>query len=175
MHMHTCTHMHACTHTHTHTDPYVKVYAIYENKRMNKWKTVVKKNTLVPIYNESFQFDMSGMDIKNVSLEIWVMDYDWFSRNDKMGVVYVGANSPQEVGRCHWLEILSSPEHQTSHWHTIIPYTDLKQVLPLAKQQQRQHQLQLSSRPHQQKKSDSLLAAHDDSDAHSFVSDTPTI
>ena len=64
---------------------------------MNKWKTEVKKNTLVPIYNESFQFDVSGLNIRNVSLEIWVMDYDRFSRNDKMGVVYVGANSPRKL------------------------------------------------------------------------------
>jgi synaptotagmin-1 len=124
-------------------DPYVKIYMIHESKRMNKWKTEVKKNTLVPIYNESFQFDVSGLNIRNVSLEVWVMDYDWFSRNDKMGVVYVGANSPQEVGRNHWMEIISVPKHQTSHWHTIIPYTDLKQVLPLAKQQLQQRQLQV--------------------------------
>lgn len=160
------------------TDPYVKVYVISENKRVTKWKTEVKKNTLVPIYNESFQFDISGMDIRQVSLEIWVMDYDWFSRNDKMGVVYVGANSPQEVGRCHWLEILSSPEHQTSHWHTIIPYNDLKQVLPPAKQlkhKQQKLQLQLPPSLHQKRPSDSFLSAHDDSDSHSFVSDTPTL
>jgi hypothetical protein len=149
-------------------DPYVKVYLIHENKRVHKWKTEVKKNTLVPIYNESFQFDVSGMDIRNVSLEVWVMDYDWFSRNDKMGVVYVGANSPQEVGRCHWLEILSSPEHQTSHWHTIIPYTDLKQGLPLAKHPKK-------SPSAQQLQGKSFLAvSHDDSDSHSYCSDTPT-
>jgi hypothetical protein len=130
-------------------DPYVKIYMIHESKRMNKWKTEVKKNTLVPIYNESFQFDVSGLDIRNVSLEIWVMDYDWFSRNDKMGVVYVGANSPQEVGRNHWMEIISAPEHQTSHWHTIIPYTDLKLVLPLAKQQLQQRQLQVQQQQQQ--------------------------
>ena len=129
------------------SDPYVKVYMFHKNRRINKWKTEVKKNTLVPIYNESFQFDMCGMDMRNVRLELWVMDYDWFSRNDKMGVVYVGVNSLQEVGRSHWLEILSSPEHQTSHWHTIIPYTDLKQVLPLAKQQQPQQQQQQQKQP----------------------------
>ena len=133
------------------TDPYVKNYLIHDNKRLNKWKTEVKKNTLVPIYNESFQFDLSGLDMRSVSLEIWIMDYDWFSRNDKMGVVYVGANSPQEVGRSHWAEILSAPEHQTSHWHTIIPYTDLKQVLPLAKLQQKQR-LQERQREEQQQK-----------------------
>lgn len=71
------------------------------------------------------------------------MDYDWFSRNDKMGVVYVGANSPQEVGRNHWMEVISAPDHQTSHWHTIIPYTDLKVVLPMAKHQQQQQQQKL--------------------------------
>ena len=91
-----------------------------------KWKTSVKKNTLVPIYNENFQFDTTNMDIRHVSLEIWVMDYDWFSRNDKMGVVYIGLNSPQEVGRCHWVEIINSPEQMASHWHAIIPQSHLK-------------------------------------------------
>ena len=159
--------------TYLSTDPYVKIYVIHENKRVSKWKTEVKKNTLVPIYNESFQFDISGMDIKQVSLEIWIMDYDWFSRNDKMGVVYVGANSPQEVGRCHWLEILSSPEHQTSHWHTIIPYTDLKQTRQFTKTQKQQQKLQPPPPSHQKQHSDGILA-HYDSDSHSFVSDAPT-
>ena len=170
------------THTHTHTDPYVKVYMIYEKKRVNKWKTEVKKNTLVPIYNESFQFDVSGMDIRSVSLEIWIMDYDWFSRNDKMGVVYVGANSPQEVGRSHWLEILNSPEHQTSHWHTVIPYTDFKQVLHHQQQQQQQQTdyLQLpSTYSHHQRQQEQdvspLSVSYDSSDTYSHVSETPTI
>ena len=131
------------THTHTHTDPYVKIYLIYKNKRVHKWKTAVKKNTLVPIYNESFQFDISEMDIREVCLEIWVMDYDWFSRNDKMGVVYVGVNSPQEVGRSHWLEVVNSPEHMASHWHTIIPHSHLKQVQPATRARQ-QHLLEAS-------------------------------
>ncbi len=102
-------------------DPYVKVYLIYGGKRMKKWKTSVKKNTLVPVFNESFAFDVSRMDLLDISLEFSLMDYDRFTANDLVGVVVIGEHSPHESGKSHWDEIMASPKHRVSRWHSIRP------------------------------------------------------
>ena len=103
------------------TDPYIKVYLIHKGKQVFKWKTCVKKNTLLPVFNEPFQFDISAMDMEEVSLQLWVMDRDRLIKNTRMGLVHVGANSLQESGQKHWQEALNSHDHMTSRWHTIIP------------------------------------------------------
>ena len=61
------------------TDPYVKVYLLYRGKRVSKWKSSVKKNTLVATFNEPFQFSIESKDINDVKLEFVIMDYDRFS------------------------------------------------------------------------------------------------
>lgn len=81
----------------------------------------MKKNTLVPVFNESFIFDVAMMDLSDISLEVVVMDYDRFSANDLVGVIIIGEHSPHESGRSHWEEIMVSPKHRVSRWHTIRP------------------------------------------------------
>ena len=101
-------------------DPYVKIYLMCEGRRLAKWKTCVKRNTLLPIFNEKFMFNVSTMDLKDIVLEVKVMDYDRFSRNDLMGVVLIGENVQQETGRVHWAEMISSVNQAVSHWHPIL-------------------------------------------------------
>jgi len=109
-------------------DPYVKVYLIHRGKRQAKWKTSIKRSTLLPVFNEPFQFDIVDMNLKNVHLEILVMDHDRFRRNDIIGVVYIGPNSPQECGRSQWSEMLITPRHSVSRWHPLLPRHEAKTV-----------------------------------------------
>ena len=82
----------------------------------------MKKNTLVPVFNESFVFDVAMMDLLDISLEILVMDYNHFTaKNDLVGVIVIGEHSPHESGRSHWDEIMASPKHRVSRWHWIHP------------------------------------------------------
>ena len=67
---------------------------MYKEERKGKWKSSIKRKTLVPIYNEQFQFDLTDMEMKFVRLDIYVMDYDMLSRNDVMGVLQLGEDIP---------------------------------------------------------------------------------
>ena len=109
-----------CSYSVPHADPYVKVYLIYKGKRLGKWKTKVKKNTLVPVFNESFQFLIPGLNMKDLMLQVVVMDYDRFSRNDHVGIVDLGCDVSNDSGRNHWIEIISNPKEPISHWHPIL-------------------------------------------------------
>ena len=64
------------------SDPYVKVYLKHNGERISKAKTHVKKNTLNPVFDESFAFDVPKSGIKSISLELMVVDWDRMSQND---------------------------------------------------------------------------------------------
>ena len=75
-------------------DPYVKVYMLHRHRRLDKWKSTTRRNTLAPVFNEPFEFDITGMDVRDICLEIFVMDHDRFRKNDVIGIVYVGLHVP---------------------------------------------------------------------------------
>lgn len=68
-------------------DPYVKVWLMYKDKRVEKKKTVTKKRNLNPIFNESFAFDIPTEKLRETTIIITVMDKDKLSRNDVIGKV----------------------------------------------------------------------------------------
>ena len=107
--------------THNSSDPYVKIRLIHKGTRQSKWKTSIKRRTLNPEYKESFLFDVTHMELRDISFEILIMDYDRFTANDLVGVVYIGGHVVQESGRTHWSNVLSSPLERISSWHYILP------------------------------------------------------
>ena len=52
------------------SDPYVKIYLMMQNKRLEKKKTTIKMKTLNPYYNESFSFDVTPekMQVREILL-----------------------------------------------------------------------------------------------------------
>lgn len=50
-------------------DPYVKIYLMAQNKRLEKKKTTIKMKTLNPYYNESFSFEVSPEKLQVSPLE----------------------------------------------------------------------------------------------------------
>ena len=101
---------------HFHLDPYVKVYLIHESRRIDKWKSCVKKNTLIPVFNESVQFSLTSYDFNSLSLDVLLMEYDRFTHDSVVGVVNIGAGSRSEVGRSHWEEAMSSADQPISRY-----------------------------------------------------------
>ncbi|XP_075784566.1 synaptotagmin-7 isoform X3 [Pelodiscus sinensis] len=100
------------------SDPYVKVWLMYKDKRVEKKKTVVMKCCLNPIFNESFIFDIPTEKLRETTIIITVMDKDRLSRNDVIGKIYLSWKSgPGEVK--HWKDMISHPRQAVAQWHQL--------------------------------------------------------
>ncbi|KAK6736248.1 hypothetical protein RB195_019120 [Necator americanus] len=103
------------------SDPYVKLELTEGKKRSRRKKTMIKRKTLNPYYNESFVFDnLLLTKIKKVSLMITVMDYDKLGSNDAIGRCLLGCNATGAELR-HWMDMLASPRRPIAQWHTLGP------------------------------------------------------
>ncbi|KAL6084748.1 hypothetical protein STEG23_027837 [Scotinomys teguina] len=99
------------------SDPYVKASLISVGRRLKKWKTSIKKNTLNPTYNKALVFEVAPGSVENVGLSIAVVDYDCTGHNEVNGVCRVGPEAADPHGREHWAEMLANPHKPVEHWH----------------------------------------------------------
>lgn len=100
-------------------DPYVKIRLYHGRKVIDKWKTSIKRKTLIPVFNESFEFDIPGISIEEISMEILMMDYDRFSKDDVVGIIHLGLGSEGEQEQRHWKDMINGSPQVISQWHTI--------------------------------------------------------
>uniref|UniRef100_A0A914DKV5 C2 domain-containing protein n=1 Tax=Acrobeloides nanus TaxID=290746 RepID=A0A914DKV5_9BILA len=105
------------------SDPYVKIYLMIGNKRLEKKKTTIKMKTLNPYYNESFSFDVSQEKMAKVHLQISVFDYDRVGSNEGIGMVIIGQNA-SGPGLKHWQDMIATPRRSVAAWHTLMPFDD---------------------------------------------------
>uniref|UniRef100_A0A8C2GJW5 Synaptotagmin XIb n=2 Tax=Cyprinus carpio TaxID=7962 RepID=A0A8C2GJW5_CYPCA len=103
-------------------NPYVKLNVFYGQKRIAKKKTHVKKFTLNPVFNESFIYDVPAELLPDISIEFLVMDFDRTTKNQALGRLVLGANSPCPSGATHWQEVCQNPRRQISKWHMLSEY-----------------------------------------------------
>ncbi|GAB6032447.1 Synaptotagmin-4 [Chamberlinius hualienensis] len=102
------------------SDPYVKIYMLYNEQRIAKKKTHVKTRTLNPVFNESFIFDVPCNEVlAEISLEFIVLDWDRVTKNEVIGRLDLGADIPYGSGQHHWKEVCNSPRRQIAEWHKL--------------------------------------------------------
>ncbi|KAK3861439.1 hypothetical protein Pcinc_032602 [Petrolisthes cinctipes] len=105
------------------SDPYVKIYLLYNGQRLAKKKTHVKKRTLNPVFNESFVFDLpAGVEgLDTVSLEFLLLDWDRVTKNEVIGRLELGGTRATACGSAnhHWSEVVTSPRRQIAEWHKL--------------------------------------------------------
>ena len=102
----------------TISDPYVKIWLMFDGKRVEKKKTAIHHRQLNPVFNESFLFNVPYDKIRQTSLHISVMDYDRMGRNDLIGQVILSSRSgPMEVK--HWNEMLCKTRQPVAQWHLL--------------------------------------------------------
>ncbi|CAJ0581644.1 unnamed protein product, partial [Mesorhabditis spiculigera] len=104
------------------SDPYVKLWLVQQGNKMEKRRTAVKSQTLMPIFNESFAFPVPNKDMltADVNLVATVMDYDLIGANDEIGHAILGPLG-SELGAQHWKQMLDHPETPVAHWHKLNP------------------------------------------------------
>ncbi|XP_052793933.1 synaptotagmin-11-like isoform X2 [Mya arenaria] len=102
------------------SDPYVKIYLLYNGQRIAKKKTHVKKRTLNPVFNESFLFDVPYNEgLQNISLEFLVLDWDRMTKNEVVGRLEIGCRSLGGPESHHWNEVINCPRKQIAEWHKL--------------------------------------------------------
>ena len=96
----------------------------YNDTIVYKWKTMVKHNTLAPVYNESFNCKVTeemSNEMDKLTISFYVIDVDYVLRNNTMGVVNIGKTAGTKLGREHWNQVLSSLGQGIRFWHQIQP------------------------------------------------------
>ncbi|XP_045061079.1 synaptotagmin-7-like isoform X2 [Coregonus clupeaformis] len=100
------------------SDPYVKLWLMHKDKRIEKKKTVTIKRCLNPVFNESFPFEVPAHVLRETTIIITVMDKDRLSRNDVIGKIYLSWKSgPAEVK--HWKDMMGRPRTNVAQWHAL--------------------------------------------------------
>lgn len=99
----------------------MKLNLLYKGERLYKWKTSIKKNTLLPKFNEAFTFNIAGLDVSEITLQALVMDHSTIGKDEHLGTVPIGGEVDQKSGRMHWALVLTSPNESVNLWHVIIP------------------------------------------------------
>lgn len=65
------------------SDPYVKLTLLPERKP--KFETKIKRNSLNPVFDETFLFNLSFNELQRKTLQIAVYDFDRLSKDDRIG------------------------------------------------------------------------------------------
>ncbi|VDD93877.1 unnamed protein product [Enterobius vermicularis] len=106
------------------SDPYVKIYLMMQNKRLEKKKTTIKMKTLNPYYNESFSFEVTPEKMQRVHLQITVSDYDRLGSNERIGHVIIGSNATGAALK-QWQDMLATPRRSMRDFIAIISFIPL--------------------------------------------------
>ncbi|XP_011299534.1 synaptotagmin-7 isoform X1 [Fopius arisanus] len=104
------------------SDPYVKVWLQFADKRIEKRKTPIFKCTLNPVFNEAFSFNVPWEKIRECSLDVMVMDFDNIGRNELIGRIQLaGKNGTGASETKHWQDMITKPRQTIVQWHRLKP------------------------------------------------------
>lgn len=62
---------------------------------------------------------MLGKELDDIVMEVMVMDYDRFSKNDVVGKILFGSSVTDEAQLRHWRDMIDNSPQIISQWHTI--------------------------------------------------------
>ena len=103
------------------SDPYVKIYSIYGEKRLDKKKTTIKRRNKDPVWNESFFFHVPVDKVRDIRIVFTVMDFDRVTQNEMIGQVILGYRTTGTSLR-HWTEMMGNPRKAVAQWHRLQIY-----------------------------------------------------
>lgn len=104
--------------------PFVKVSLMLAGRQMKKTKTSVARNTLLPVYNEAFVFDVPIDRLSDVSLLVRVLNtHQGDGRRPQtrtIGKTIVGPDAQTSIGLHHWNCMMTTPRKPIAQWHPLV-------------------------------------------------------
>lgn len=104
--------------------PFIKVSLMLSGRQLKKTKTSVAKNTLVPVYNEAFVFDVPIDRLSDVSLLVRVLDTNTEDgrrpQTQTIGKAIVGPDAQTSIGLHHWNCMMTTPRKPIAQWHPLV-------------------------------------------------------
>ncbi|XP_071946277.1 synaptotagmin-17-like [Antedon mediterranea] len=101
------------------SDPFVKIQLILMDKIIKTKKTSVKKNTIDPVFNESFHFNVLPSSLDKIVFVLSVLDYNCKSRDAVTGQINLGKYSSGLSENTHWLRMIESQRSPVAQWHAL--------------------------------------------------------
>ena len=103
------------------SDSYATVTFSVGNKIIKTKKSSIHHTTRDPLYNESFNFTVSGDDLGTGTLLVSIMHSRGGGKEDKLiGRVLLGGMMYARGTECeHWTEMMTNPRSMIKYWHTL--------------------------------------------------------
>ena len=91
------------------------------NKIIKTKKGAVHHGSRDPLFNESFNFTVSGDDLETGTLLVSIMHSRGGGKEDKLiGRVLLGGMMYARGTECeHWTEMMTNPRNLIKYWHTL--------------------------------------------------------
>ncbi|XP_022095351.1 synaptotagmin-17-like isoform X1 [Acanthaster planci] len=118
------------TDIHGGSDPFVKLQLILDQKVVKTKKTSTKKNTIDPVFNETFSLHVTPSALDEVCLLVSVWDYNSKSRDNFIGQMILGKypSGPSEI--THWQRMVHAHRSPVAQWHTLRTREECHEVFP---------------------------------------------
>ncbi|XP_077979481.1 synaptotagmin-17-like [Glandiceps talaboti] len=112
------------------SDPFAKIQLLQDLKLVKTKKSSTKKNTIDPVFNESFNFNVSPVLLTEHSLVISAWDYNCKGRDDFIGQIVIGKYSSGPSEMTHWNRMLHSKRSPVAQWHSLHTREECEQISP---------------------------------------------
>ena len=117
----------------TFPDSFIKVKVYDCGERKYSKRTTVIHNTTSPVFEESFDFVVTGSRMPQTSVMLRLYHHGYrvnvLSKNVLIGIVFLGSQDQLELiasnpltideGATHWASIIEKPHLTIEEWHTI--------------------------------------------------------
>ncbi|CAL4130397.1 unnamed protein product, partial [Meganyctiphanes norvegica] len=103
------------------SDPYVKVWLYFGEKRIEKRKSDVYYCNLSPEFQFTVKFEVPWERIRECQLNVTVMDHDKVGRNEAIGKIMLGKAGSGTSETKHWSDMITKPRQTVVQWHRLKP------------------------------------------------------
>ena len=111
-----------------HTDPFATV-TLYEEDSMETKRTHTQHKTKNPVFNESFDFDVTtdvSTPLNVLSLVVTMSTTSTLiGREEILGHVIFSLTSPQQEAIDHWKMVQNQPHKRHIVWHKMLDHDEL--------------------------------------------------